>query len=101
MGEQVVAEPREEIERHCGDVQKAFDREVPARPEAVDRQAILRALQQRLDTLAAIVAGEDLLSIRILGSEIGVQRGVRGPVIALGHQLHQDDAHRVAAREMR
>jgi hypothetical protein len=68
-----------------------------ARAKVLNREAILRALEQRFDTLPIIVPCKDLLGIRLLWGQRRVEVGVGGAIIALGHQLNEHHGHEMTA----
>ena len=95
LSEEVVAEPGQEIESDGCYVKEIVDRIVAARSQMFNRQTIFGAFDQGLDGLALVVAVEYCLGVGLLGREIRIQMGIKKSVTALGHEFHQDDAHRV------
>src|SRR6516165_6961125 len=84
LSQDIVAKPRQEIERQRRDLQEAGDGMIPAGAEVVDGEAGFRTLQQRLNTLPLIVADVEGGGIRCLDREIGVEVGIDRSIVPLG-----------------
>jgi hypothetical protein len=95
LSEEILTEPGQEIESDGRQLKEIVDGIVAARSQMFNRKTIFGAFDQGLDGLTLVVAVEYGRGVGSLGREIGIQMGIRQSVAALGHEFHQDDAHRM------
>jgi hypothetical protein len=101
LSKQIVPKPRKQVEGNRRHLQKVLDGCKATGAKMSNLQAMLGGFDQGLDALAVVVAGEDFFGIRLGSWKIGVKVGIKSAILAMSHQLGQDDTHRITAMRNR